>query len=133
MLRRARELRFRSASCSILCLALCAFSCSDNGTNGSSNASSGGTGAWAGSSGSLWLIYEHTQDEAFRTAAEAWTDVLYGQRLRTDTHDIGFAIMSSYGNGYRLTQNADYASVIKDAAQSLNTRFNATVGCTKSW
>jgi unsaturated chondroitin disaccharide hydrolase len=83
--------------------------------------------------GSLWLLYEHTQDQSYRTAAEAWTNALYSVRLRTDTHDVGFEIMSSYGQGYRITKNAAYVPVITTAAQSLSTRFNATVGCTKSW
>ncbi len=94
-----------------------------------------GIGDWTAGfdAGNLWLLYEHTQDQTFLTAAQNWTKALYSQRLRTDTHDIGFVIMSSYGQGYRITQNADYAPVITTAAQSLSTRFNATVGCTKSW
>ena len=83
--------------------------------------------------GSMWLLYEHSKDEAYRTAAEAWTNALYSQRLRTDDHDVGFIIMTSYGNGYRITKNADYATVIKTAGQSLSTRFNAKVGATRSW
>lgn len=94
-----------------------------------------GAGDWTAGfdAGSLWLLYEHSQDQTYLTAAQNWTKALYGQRLRTDTHDIGFAIMSSYGQGYRITKNEDYVAVITTAAQSLSTRFNATVGCTKSW
>ena len=83
--------------------------------------------------GNLWLLYEHTQDDAYRKAAEAWTTTLYNQRLRTDDHDVGFITMTSYGNGYRITKNPDYATVLKTAGQSLSTRFSAKVGCTKSW
>gem|GEM_PF-1438950 len=83
--------------------------------------------------GNFWLLYEHSKDEAYHTAATTWTNALYAQRLRTDTHDVGFIIMTSYGNGYRITQNADYATVIKQAGASLATRFNAKVGATKSW
>jgi len=83
--------------------------------------------------GSMWLLYEHTKDEAYRTAAEAWTNLFYAQRLRTDDHDIGFIIMSTYGNGYRLTKNAAYVDVIKTAGQSLSARFNVKIGATKSW
>ena len=92
-------------------------------------------GDWTGGfdAGSMWLLYEHTKDQAYRTAAEAWTTTLYNQRLRTDDHDVGFITMTSYGNGYRITKNPDYAAVIKTAGQSLSTRFNAKVGCTKSW
>jgi hypothetical protein len=83
--------------------------------------------------GALWLLYEHSKDAAYQTAATAWTTALYPARLLTNTHDVGFIIMSSYGNGYRITKNADYATVIKQAGASLATRFNAKVGCTRSW
>jgi unsaturated chondroitin disaccharide hydrolase len=83
--------------------------------------------------GSFWLLYERTKDQAWRTAAETFTAALMSQQTRTDTHDVGFIINSSFGNGYRLTQNAAYKPVITTAAGSLATRFNATVGCTRSW
>ena len=94
-----------------------------------------GIGDWTAGfdAGSLWLLYEHTKDPSYLSAAQAWTNALYSQRLRTDTHDVGFAIMSSYGQGYRITQNPDYVAVITKAGQSLSTRFSATVGCTESW
>jgi hypothetical protein len=83
--------------------------------------------------GSFWLLYERTKDQAWRTAAESWTAALTSQQTRTDTHDVGFIINCSFGNGYRLTQNASYKTVITTAAGSLASRFNATVGCTRSW
>jgi unsaturated chondroitin disaccharide hydrolase len=94
-----------------------------------------GIGDWTAGfdAGNLWLLYEHTKDPSYLSAAQAWTNALYSQRLRTDTHDIGFVILSSYAQGYRITQNPDYVAVITKAGQSLSTRFSATVGCTKSW
>ncbi len=83
--------------------------------------------------GSLWFLYEHTKDDAYLKAAQAWTTAVKSASALTNTHDVGFIIMSSYGQGYRITQNADYAPVIKTAGASLATRFNAKVGCTKSW
>jgi hypothetical protein len=83
--------------------------------------------------GSFWLLYERTQDAAWRTAAEAWTAALMGQRTNTGTHDVGFMIGNSFGNGYRLTNNAAYRTVVLEAAASLATRFDAEVGCTRSW
>jgi unsaturated chondroitin disaccharide hydrolase len=83
--------------------------------------------------GSFWYVYEHTQDEAFKTAAEAFTAALEGEKDSTDDHDLGFQFMSSYGNGYRLTNNAAYPAVIETAADSLMTRFSATVGAIESW
>ncbi len=83
--------------------------------------------------GTFWLLYEHTQDEAIRVAAETWTEALYEQRLRTNTHDLGFKLLNTYGNGLRLTGKEGYADVLLTAAQSLSTRFNANIGCTRSW
>ena len=83
--------------------------------------------------GSFWLLYERTRDQAWRTAAETWTAALMSQRTRTDTHDVGFVIYNSFGNGYRLTQNAAYRTVVLTAAASLASRFDADVGCTRSW
>src|SRR5262245_14205995 len=83
--------------------------------------------------GNYWLLFERTGDAAWRTAAETWTAALMGQRTRRDTHDVGFGINNTFGAGYRLTQNAAYRTVVLDAATSLASRFNATVGATRSW
>jgi len=83
--------------------------------------------------GSFWLLYEFTQAAAWRTAAEAWTAALSSQRTRRADHDIGFIINNTYGAGQRLTGSTDYAAAVREAAESLATRFNATVGATRSW
>lgn len=48
-------------------------------------------------------------------------------------HDIGFIINNSYGNGYRLTGDTTYRSVILQAAKSLQTRFRPVAGIIQSW
>ena len=94
-----------------------------------------GTGDWTSGfpAGSLWYLFEHTGDASFRSAAQARTDALYGQRLRTSDHDVGFIIGCSYGNGYRLTGNEAYIAVLTTAAESLVSRYNAAVGAIRSW
>jgi unsaturated chondroitin disaccharide hydrolase len=94
-----------------------------------------GPGDWTSGfvAGSLWLIYEYTQDEAFRSAAEARTTALAGEQDTTSHHDLGFQFMSSYGNGYRLTQDPAYPAVLQTAAGSLSTRYNTSVGAIRSW
>jgi unsaturated chondroitin disaccharide hydrolase len=82
---------------------------------------------------SFWLLYEHTNDAAWRTAAETFTQALIGERLNTGTHDVGFVINNTFGAGLRLTGNMAYADVVTDAAASLASRFNANVGATRSW
>jgi len=83
--------------------------------------------------GSLWYLFEYSGDPAFRGAAEAWTAALESQQANTGTHDVGFMLGSSFGNGLRLTGNQDYAGVLVTGAGSLGSRFNATVGATRSW
>ena len=83
--------------------------------------------------GSLWLLYEHTGDEQLRQYAEHYTSRLVSLKDYTGTHDLGFMVFCSFGNGYRLTGNEEYRSVINQASASLVTRFNPTVGCIRSW
>jgi uncharacterized protein YyaL (SSP411 family) len=42
-------------------------------------------------------------------------------------------INCSYGNGWRLTENPGYRDVIVNAARSLSTRFDSTLGVIRSW
>lgn len=83
--------------------------------------------------GSLWLLYEHTGDEQLRQYAEHFTSRLEPLKNYKGTHDLGFMVFCSFGNGYRLTGNEAYKDVINQASASLATRFNPTVGCIRSW
>ncbi|NLF30241.1 MAG: PEP-CTERM sorting domain-containing protein [Planctomycetes bacterium] len=82
---------------------------------------------------SLWAMYERTGDSAWRTMAEARTSPIAPDRYKTDTHDLGFMLHTSFGYGYTLTGNPNYRSVDLQAAASLATRYNAKVGAIKSW
>src|ERR1700712_261146 len=83
--------------------------------------------------GSLWLMYEYTKDTIWKKRAEQWTASLEAQKNTTTTHDVGFILYTSFGNGYRLTGNESYKAILLQGAKSLSTRFNPTVGCIKSW
>ncbi len=83
--------------------------------------------------GNLWYTYEATKDEVLKPAAIKFTEALDSLQYFTGHHDIGFMLFSSYGNGYRLTNNEKYKDVLVRAAKSLCTRFNPKVGCIKSW
>jgi unsaturated chondroitin disaccharide hydrolase len=83
--------------------------------------------------GELWLLYQATGSAQWLSDAQAWTAPLASQATRTDTHDVGFIIGESFGNGYRLTGDAAYKSEILTAAGSLATRYNPTVGAVRSW
>jgi unsaturated chondroitin disaccharide hydrolase len=83
--------------------------------------------------GCLWYLHEKTKDPFFKQAAERWTAGMAQEQFDTGTHDLGFKIFDSYGNGCRLYPSDEYKEVILQAAQTLSKRFNPTVGCIKSW
>jgi len=55
------------------------------------------------------------------------------EKNNTSTHDLGFMLYNSYGNGLRLTNNESYEEVLLTAAKSLSTRYRPNVGCIQSW
>ena len=83
--------------------------------------------------GSLWYGYEITGDKNLATEARRFTLALDSIRYMTHTHDLGFMLYCSYGNGYRLTGDNVYLPALKDGAQNLNARFNPKVGAIRSW
>jgi unsaturated chondroitin disaccharide hydrolase len=83
--------------------------------------------------GILWYLNEVTGSRSFKESAERWTEGLTPLQFYSGSHDIGFMVFCSFGNGYRLTNNAEYKKVLLQTANTLTTRFNPTVGCIKSW
>lgn len=83
--------------------------------------------------GSLWYLFEATGDAKWRAAAGRFTALLEPEQHNKRTHDVGFILYCGFGNGLRLTGNPDYRPVLLNGAQSLTTRFNATVGSLQSW
>ncbi|MEM9143263.1 MAG: glycoside hydrolase family 88 protein [Bacteroidota bacterium] len=83
--------------------------------------------------GNLWLIYELTGREAFKKRAMGWTAFIEREKRNGGTHDLGFMLFCSFGNGYRLTGNSAYKKTILESAKTLSTRFNSAVGSLRSW
>lgn len=83
--------------------------------------------------GSLWYVYEYTGNEHYKDLALKYQAGLEPLRHRTDDHDIGFQLMCSYGNCLRITKDSQCVPVLLDGANSLATRFDPEVGCTRSW
>ena len=83
--------------------------------------------------GILWYMYEYTQDAYWKQKAESFTQPLEREKTNGVTHDMGFKIFCSFGNGYRLTNNQEYKKIILEAAYTLTTRFKPNVGCIRSW
>jgi unsaturated chondroitin disaccharide hydrolase len=84
--------------------------------------------------GILWYDYENTGNEEIKKAAIHYTELLQPvTALSAYDHDLGFQIFCSYGNAYRLTGDERYKQIILNAADTLATLFNPTVGTILSW
>ena len=83
--------------------------------------------------GVLWYLYEDTPTEELKKYAELYTLRVMPAKDMTSTHDLGFMLYCSFGNGYRLTGNKSYMDVMKVGAESLASRYNDNVGAIKSW
>lgn len=83
--------------------------------------------------GNLWQLYKLTGDESFKSKAKDLTGYIEQEKFNDGTHDMGFKIYSSFGEGYEVTKNRHYENVILESASTLATRFNETVGSIRSW
>jgi unsaturated chondroitin disaccharide hydrolase len=111
----------------------------DSGTWSTTSPSDGAQGWTTGFfPGQLWLLYQATGSTKWLDAAQAWTAPLapYASLTthpRPDPTDIGFIIGTSFGNGYRLTGDPSYKSVLLATGNSLASLYNPTVGAIQSW
>lgn len=89
------------------------------------------SGFWPGIE---WYLYEYTKYEAWKQRAEQSQKIL---KPLVDSsaidHDIGFVMFCSYGNGYRLTHNETYKTILLRAADTLARLYNPKVGTILSW
>ena len=83
--------------------------------------------------GVLWMLYEDTGNAEMRRFAEMYTERVEPAKRMKNTHDLGFMLYNSFGQGYRLTGNKHYLDVINEGTQSLLTRWNEKIGVMKSW
>lgn len=83
--------------------------------------------------GSVWLLFDATRDPKWRDAAARYTAAMESVKTNRGTHDLGFMLYCSYGQGLRLTGDAKYREVLLTGAESLASRFSPKVGCIKSW
>lgn len=83
--------------------------------------------------GNLWQIYELTGNEAYKNKAKQWTAHIENEKFNNRTHDMGFKIFCSFGNGLKHENNEDYKHIIVESAKTLSTRFNENIGSIRSW
>jgi rhamnogalacturonyl hydrolase YesR len=84
-------------------------------------------------SGNLWYMYELTKDKKWLEKAKEFSAPIEQEKTNGVTHDMGFKIYCSFGNGYRLTKDSKYREIMIQSARTLITRFNPTVGSLRSW
>ena len=58
--------------------------------------------------GELWYLYEYNPTPEMKKYAEMYTDRVEEVKHITYSHDVGFMLYCSYGNGYRLTGKPEY-------------------------
>ena len=83
--------------------------------------------------GQRWYLYEFTGKKEWESEARKFTANIEKEKFNGGTHDMGFKIYCSFGNGYRLTKDPHYKEVIIQSAKTLSTRFNAKAGVIRSW
>lgn len=83
--------------------------------------------------GVLWIMYDLTENDLWKNKAVKYTELLESEKFNASNHDIGFKMMSSFGQAYQLTGNKKYSDILIQSARTLITRFNENVGCIRSW
>lgn len=83
--------------------------------------------------GELWYLYENNPTDKLRHYAEMYTGRVEEAKHITYSHDLGFMLYCSFGNGLRLTGNPSYRETLLTGAHSLATRYNPRLGLIRSW
>src|SRR5574344_2934965 len=83
--------------------------------------------------GELWYLYENTHSPELKKYAEMFTKRVEKVQYITNSHDVGFMLYCSYGNGYRITKDPAYKQVLLNGANSLSTRYNPMIKAIRSW
>ena len=84
-------------------------------------------------SGTLFYLYEFSHDTVLRNEAQRRLSLLEKEQYNKGTHDLGFMMYCSFGNGLRLLDSPRYKDILLTSAHSLSTRFHPVTGCIKSW
>ncbi|GAB3315219.1 glycoside hydrolase family 88 protein [Larkinella ripae] len=83
--------------------------------------------------GELWYLYEYTGKPEWKKQAQGFTANLETEKMNAGTHDMGFKLYCSYGNGFRLTRDPAYRDVLIQSAKTLSKRFKPRAGIIRSW
>jgi rhamnogalacturonyl hydrolase YesR len=83
--------------------------------------------------GSLWMGSVLTGDRELQDLAVQFTNPLEPEKFNCTTHDMGFKMLCSFGQGYKVTGDSAYRDILIQSAKTLATRYNEKVGSIRSW
>jgi len=83
--------------------------------------------------GNLWMMYELTGDEKWKTRAIKFTLPLENEKWNDKDHDIGFKMYCSFGHAIKYIDDINYHNILIQSAKTLATRYNPQVACIRSW
>lgn len=83
--------------------------------------------------GELWYMYEFTENPKWEKQAKAFTASIEEQKNTKTTHDLGFIMYCSFGNGFRITKEQSYKPILIEAANSLISRYKPNAKIIRSW
>lgn len=83
--------------------------------------------------GELWYMYEYTKDSYWKEMAQQYSAPIEQEKSNGKTHDMGFKVYCSFGNGYRLTNDESYKSILLESANTLITRYKPNAKIIRSW
>ena len=83
--------------------------------------------------GTIWYLYEGTQDAALKDMAVKWTERLAPNSTADTNHDLGFIMYCSFGNARRLMKTDRYDALLIETAETLSKRYSPALGLIRSW
>lgn len=78
--------------------------------------------------GIFWKLYDQLQDDFWKKKAMEYTALINEGDSVKFSINSGVSYLSSYGNGYRITNNAHYKNSLLKAADKLASQYNSQVG-----
>ena len=83
--------------------------------------------------GTLWLGSVLTGDKELEQMAVEFTKPLEQEKFNGKSHDLGFKMLCSFGQGYKVTRDSMYRNILIQSAKTLTKRFNEKIGAIRSW
>ena len=83
--------------------------------------------------GCLWLTHELSGDTLLQNQASYYTSLIHPISKYKNSHDVGFMMMCSYGQQYRIAPTDSIPALLVQAADNLIGRYNPTIQAIRSW